>query len=352
MLTGRGWAAIIAGVGAYGVSWAFGADVLVPLALALLIGPLVALAWVRRRESGPLRLMVGVTPSRPIEANGFRLTARVVGRAPASGAVRLRVADAVVSARLHADDTGAAAAIAVPALPRGVHAVAQAEVAGGDPFGFVRDRRALEVAASVVVWPRWDEPVREPGGLDGQGDAVRARRRVQPVGFDLHGIREHAYGESLRRVDWKTTARTGRLMVREIEDDSGSGLAIVVDLDASLLDGPATDAAMRAAATAVRGATAAGDRATLVLVGARVERLPLDGPSAWRHALDALAAARADRSRPLADIVDRDPSILRADAITLVTAATGPTLDALVARIGPHVPLRVVAIGVVDGVPA
>lgn len=345
MLTGRGWAAIIAGVGAYGVAWAFGADVLVPLAIALVAGPLIALVVVRRREASALRLMVGVAPARPIEGTGCTLSARVIGGRRTAGQLRLAVAGAEVSAPLRPDaGGGVTATIAVPAFPRGVHPIARAELAAGDPFGFVRDRQALAVAASVVVWPRWEEPTRESAGSDGEGEAVRARRRVQPVGYDLHGIREHAYGESLRRVDWKTTARTGRLMVREIEDDSGSGLAIVVDLDAALLDGPAVDAAVRVAATAVRGATAMGERAMLVLVGSRVDRMPLDGPTAWRDAMDALAAAAADRTRPMAAVVERDPGVLRGDAIVLVTAASAAPLDAVLGRVGPQVPVRVVRV--------
>lgn len=346
MLTGRGWAAIIAGVVAYGVAWGFGAAVLVPLAIALVVGPTVALVLIRRREAAPLRLIVGVVPARPVEGADVALSARIIGHGPRSGEVRLRVAGREASAPLRLDaDGGAVATIGIQPLARGVHSVTQGELASGDPFGFARDRRALQVATSVVVWPTWEEPVRDPAGGDGEGDVARVRRRVQPVGYDLHGIREHAYGESLRRVDWKTTARTGRLMVREIEDDAGSGLAIIVDLDANLLTGAAADAAMRAAATVVRGATARAERATLVLVGARVDRLPLEGPTAWRDAMDALAAARADRTRPLAAIADRDAGVLRADAVTLVTAASGAALDAVLERLGAHVPVRVVRVG-------
>jgi uncharacterized protein (DUF58 family) len=197
----------------------------------------------------------------------------------------------------------------------------------------------------VIVWPAWVDPESAGGAAAGDGELGRAARRAQPVGYDLHGIREHQEGESLRRVDWKTSARTGRLMVREMDDTARSELTLVVDLDRALLGGERerVDAMMRAAATLVRGVAGSGQKATLVLAGATTQRIALDGGSgSWFAAMDALAGAQADRDAPLAEVVLRDRSLLAGAALTLLTASTSPALGALLARESAYVPVRVV----------
>lgn len=349
MLTRRGWAALAGGVVAYGVAVGFGAAALVPLALALVLGPLAAVAILRRHRHAHLRLALAFDPARPCEGTPFTGTARVEGTAPSSGRLQLRIDERDVIAPLQrAGDGVQAGAIAVPALPRGVHPVRNGELALGDPFGFVRADRALAGSATVIVWPTWMEPEAAAGGAAGDGELGLAARRAQPVGYDLHGIREHQEGESLRRVDWKTSARTGRLMVREMDDSARAELTLVVDLDRALLgdERDRVDAMMRTAATLVRGLAATGQKASLVLAGATTQRIPLDGGSgSWFAAMDALAGARADREAPLAEVVLRDRSLLAGAALTLLTPSTSPALGALLARESAYVPVRVIRTG-------
>lgn len=352
MLTRRGWAALVGGIVAYGVAFGFGATALVPLALALVIGPLVALVLVRRHRHEQLRLTLTFDPMRPVESRPFAGSAQVEGTATHSGRVQLRIGGQEVAATLRRERDGVqAGGFTVPALPRGVHAVRNGELALVDPLGFARADRSLAGSSSVIVWPRWHEPGEAAGGVAGDGELGMTGRRPQAVGYDLHGIREHQQGESLRRVDWKTSARTGRLMVRELEDASRADLTIVVDLDRALLGGDreAADALMRAAATVVRGATAKGQQAALVLVGATTQRLTLDGGgAAWYTAMDALAAAAADRDAPLADVILRDRSLLAGGSVLVLTASSSPALAALLVREAAYVPVRVVRVGHAD----
>jgi uncharacterized protein (DUF58 family) len=346
MLTRRGWAALAGGIVAYGVAVGFGAVALVPLVLALVLGPLGAVAILRRHRHAHLRLTLAFAPPRPQEGVPFTGTAEVEGAAPSSGRLQLRIGASDVTAPLHRTGDGVqTGVIDVPALPRGVHPVRNGELALGDPFGFVRADRALAGAATVIVWPAWVEPESAVGSAAGDGELGRAARRAQPVGYDLHGIREHQEGESLRRVDWKTSARTGRLMVREMDDAARAELTLVVDLDRALLGGERdrVDAMMRVAATLVRGVADSGQKATLVLAGATTQRIALDGGSgSWFAAMDALAGAQADRDAPLAEVVLRDRSLLAGAALTLLTASTSPALAALLDRESAYVPVRVV----------
>jgi uncharacterized protein (DUF58 family) len=296
-------------------------------------------------------LALAFDPARPCEGVPFVGVATVEGAAANSGRVQLRIGELAVEASLRRErDAVRVGTFVVPALPRGVHAVRNGELPQIDPLGFARIDRALAGSASVIVWPRWLEPEETPGGAVGDGEFGASARRPQPVGYDLHGIREHQQGESLRRVDWKTSARTGRLMVRELEDASRADLTIMVDLDRALLDGDGADALMRATATVVRGAVARGQQASLLLVGSATLRIALDGAGAsWFAAMDALAAAVADRELPLAAAILRDRALLAGGSLLVLTASSAPELAALLVREAAQMPVQVVRIGQGDG---
>ena len=349
MLTRRGWVALVGGIAAYVVAFGFGAVALVPLALALTIGPLAAVGILRRHRHAAVRLSITFDPPRPRAGVPFAASARIDGSAPGGGQLQLQFgAEQVAAPLVREGDNAQLALLAVPGLPRGVHAVRNGELAMGDPFGFAHADRSLSGASAVIVWPRWTESGGAADGAAGAGDMGLRARHAQCVGYDLHGIREHQQGESLRRVDWKTSARTGRLMVREMEDASRAELSILIDLDRTEL-APKPDVLehlLEAAATFVRGVGVEGQQATLVLVGATVQRIPLDGGSgSWFAAMDALAAARADRELPLADAVLRDRSLLAGAALTVLTPSDSPALVALLAREAMQVPVRVVHVG-------
>jgi uncharacterized protein (DUF58 family) len=56
-------------------------------------------------------------------------------------------------------------------------------------------------------------------------------------GIDLRHLREHAPGDGLRRVAWKATARRGRLMVRQHEDEVVRSSVLVVEASGALRGG-------------------------------------------------------------------------------------------------------------------
>ena len=81
-------------------------------------------------------------------------------------------------------------------------------------------------------------------------------------------MREYEQGESLRRVHWPTTARRGRLMVKELEDSPRESLVVVLDCDpagdAGTSPESSFDAAVRAAGSILRAHVARGRRSGLV----------------------------------------------------------------------------------------
>jgi uncharacterized protein (DUF58 family) len=95
------------------------------------------------------------------------------------------------------------------------------------PFAFLMKTRRINLAREVIVYPAVEptEQFREVLPMvTGEFETfVRGR------GYDLYLIREYMPDDSARHVDWKATARTGALKVREFSREDERKLRIVFD---------------------------------------------------------------------------------------------------------------------------
>ncbi len=99
-----------------------------------------------------------------------------------------------------------------------------------DPFGLFPMERDFPATTNIVVYPQtypiYNFPL--PMGLLPGGDALR--RRTHYVTTNAAGVREYAPGDSFSRIHWRSTARRGRLIVKEFELDPLADIWIVVDM--------------------------------------------------------------------------------------------------------------------------
>jgi uncharacterized protein (DUF58 family) len=124
-------------------------------------------------------------------------------------------------------------------VERGIFRLGPLTLASGDPLGLFRAERHLPATSTILVYPATvDLPGFEPpvGVLPG-GDAIR--RRAQYITTNVAGIRDYAPGDSFNRIHWPSTARTGRLMVKEFELDPLADIWIVLDMERSVHVGEA-----------------------------------------------------------------------------------------------------------------
>ncbi len=95
------------------------------------------------------------------------------------------------------------------------------------PFAFLTKTRRIALAREVIVYPAVEPPqefLEVLPMVTGEFAAfVRGR------GYDLYRIREYLPEDSARHVDWKATARTGALKVREFSREDERKLRIVFD---------------------------------------------------------------------------------------------------------------------------
>jgi uncharacterized protein (DUF58 family) len=120
--------------------------------------------------------------------------------------------------------------VPVPGLRRGVYALPAPRLETIDPLGLARRRRRAGDETALTVYPwiaKLDSCVFFSGR--GRGQDPRTRAALAHASFDLRGVRPHQPGEPLSRIDWKSTAKTGTLMLRETEEHTRSAVVLVLD---------------------------------------------------------------------------------------------------------------------------
>jgi len=95
-------------------------------------------------------------------------------------------------------------------------------LSSGFPFGLIRRRNPVELACDVLVLPAIS-PVPAADVA-----AARTAARRSAVG-DFSGIRPASDSDDARHLDWKSTARTGAIHVREFSTLSNGEVEVIFD---------------------------------------------------------------------------------------------------------------------------
>ena len=97
------------------------------------------------------------------------------------------------------------------------------------PFGFTERRAPVRVTQDVLVYPSVDPQPALEALLAGITGEIQAHLRGRSG--DFYRIRPYEQLESARHVDWKATAHTGDLQVREFAREEQQSIAIFLDLE-------------------------------------------------------------------------------------------------------------------------
>ncbi|NUO96368.1 MAG: DUF58 domain-containing protein [Nonomuraea sp.] len=211
-----------------------------------------------------------------------------------------------------ARDTARTVSYRLPTRRRGETPVGPLVLDRTDPFGLARRSIAYGRPDLLLVRPRTVPLATPHSGRRRDLDGL-ASRSAPSGSVSFNGLRDYVIGDDLRHVHWRSTARTGVLMVKELTDVNLPDTVAVLDTRHSAYEADdefelAVDAVASAACAATR------DRFPVRLYTGAGELLHAKGgPGEAEEVLDRLA------------VVERDPGAER-PVHALRRAGSGGTL--------------------------
>lgn len=257
-MTRIGWAALFGGLAALALGVALGWTPFDLIGLGLLAVVVLGLAAVLRpsrlrieREIQPPRVPKGSTAIAVLSfANRGRGTVGVtVANQPFGGAMVRTVIP-----KLRHGERGMRT-YRLPTKERGIFDVGPLEVTRRDPFEFFRISYRHGGVERIWVYPRVLAFKALPAGqrrhLEGPSSDTSPQGNIT-----FHRLREYVAGDDLRLVHWRSSARTGRLVVKHNVDTSQPYSVLVFDQRPSLYTAAAFEEAVDVAASVLVSAAA------------------------------------------------------------------------------------------------
>lgn len=202
------------------------------------------------------------------------------------------------------------------AMRRGQFILDRITIRSGDPAGLFYCEKRVSLPSEVLVLPGAEPlpnlPVRRGGTLmTPTGTPYGAGGSSQ----EFYGVREYNLSDGLRHIHWKSSARVGRLMVREFERHSLSSVAILLDADQDHVSGGEhwanLEYQVRAAASICRHVAGLHCHVAFAAGGCR------------DVVLGSRPAARAER-QVLQELAVLEPGPVRLDGVALTLAESLP----------------------------
>ncbi|MGW1763938.1 DUF58 domain-containing protein [Streptomyces sp. NPDC002073] len=256
-LTTRGRSFLAAGVAAAACAYVLGQGDLLRVGLLLAVLPLlcaVALHRTRHRVAASRRL----TPLRVPAGAEARVQLRMdnVSRLPTGLLMLQDRVPYVLGPRprfvLDRVEAGGKREVSyrVRSDLRGRYPLGPLQLQLTDPFGLVELTRSFSAYDTLTVIPR-TEPlpsVRMTGEASGYGEG--RQRSLALAGDDDVIPRGYRYGDDLRRIHWRSTARYGELMVRREEQPQRARATVLLDTRRVAFQGAGPDSAFEWAVAA------------------------------------------------------------------------------------------------------
>jgi uncharacterized protein (DUF58 family) len=337
MLTTRGRLILALGFGIYIAAWGFGSDPLYPVATGLILVIAVAWVWVRLADR-PFRVVRGWGDQEHVEGDDVPVMVELhpTGNVMPALVTLVEQVGRLGEQRHVLRRSGRRLSVkyVLQRVPRGRYAFDEVRAELMDPFALEQAIVPLPAPGALLVYPKL---VRLGPLFSESGDRSQDGRRLllrRHSGFELHSVREYEQGESLRRVHWRSTARRGQLMVKELEDAPRDEIAVLLDADSKAVLGESFDVQVRAAGSILEAYVRRGRRAVLSINSERQEVQHVHSPAAdWRRALELLAAVEPNGNVAASRLLAKDTPAARALELVVVTARLDAGLvDRLVQR--------------------
>ncbi|QTX04442.1 DUF58 domain-containing protein [Agromyces archimandritae] len=234
-ISAAGWIVIAAAAGSLALWLGFGWIEFAFLSFTLFAAVVVAVPFVFGRMA--FDVDVSLTPRRVVA--GDRAFGRIAVRntaEKASSPARVELPVGAGLAEFHIPQLAGGAEheelFAVPTERRAVIVAGPAISVRGDQLGLLRRTVRWTDPVELFVHPRTARLTPSAAGLvrDLEGEVTKV---ITDSDISFHALRNYEPGDPLRNVHWRTSARTGTLMVRQFEETRRSELALIQSTEQS-----------------------------------------------------------------------------------------------------------------------
>jgi uncharacterized protein (DUF58 family) len=118
-----------------------------------------------------------------------------------------------------------------PSPARGKYLFRSLELVTRSPFGLMERRVTITAPDQLLVYPTVGQLTRRWHVVERQvSETSRGQRHDRrALQQEYHGLREYRSGDSPRWIHWRTTARIGKPMIKEFEQQHQQDLAVLID---------------------------------------------------------------------------------------------------------------------------
>ncbi|MGC9538343.1 DUF58 domain-containing protein [Streptomyces sp. UG1] len=231
MLSATGWGTLVGGVVLTATGYVLGYGEAAALGTACLLAVAVAVLWALPAPAlGTERRIAPSRVSRGDPAEGVVTITNTGGRTRRGlrAVDRCGERDIAVEVPPLRPGTSHEVRYPLPTARRGRVPVGPLRLERTDPLGLARRMRPYDAADTLLVRPRICPLPVLPSGQAHHVEGP-ASDSADDGTLTFHALREYVLGDDLRRVHWRSTARTGTLMVRQMVDVSLPHTALVLD---------------------------------------------------------------------------------------------------------------------------
>jgi uncharacterized protein (DUF58 family) len=234
----------------------------------------------------------------------------------------------------------------LPTGDRGIYQVGPLTIGHTDPLRLMRVGRAYSTHSTLYVHPRQVVVAPVPTGQTRDMDGPTSSYSPHG-GIAFHSLREYVPGDDWRLIHWKSTARTGQMMVRHNVVPNQPRLMVVLDTSAAAYSDRSFEHAVSAAASLAVAAIRGGFPLELRTTGGAAMATDRGGEGAVT-ALDMLAAATRSAGDPGLAALPGMVTLDESQALGVITGQPDPRMLAVLPAVRRHV-LMVSLIQFADG---
>ncbi|MEE9400090.1 MAG: DUF58 domain-containing protein [Dehalococcoidales bacterium] len=197
---------------------------------------------------------------------------------------------------------------------RGYYTSASTTLQSSGPLGLTVRRRTFPLPLNLTVYPAYYQvegiPAANQAWAD-QGHAVRSSAAAE-----FYGSREYRYGDPLKHIHWRNTARLGNFMLKEFEQSSQGQVSVVLETGRDFGVGKETtlEYGIKIAASLARLGADSGYGIDIITGKTALYN------AGWREAMDYLARLDVGGEVTLAELA-------AAPAMTQVCVAVVPAVE-------------------------